>query len=85
MFRFEIQRASGECGIACLATLTGKSYEYVLVEASREKKAVGKRPHENGLFLSNIVRIAGSRIFTSEHRAPATIIETAAPKRPFWG
>jgi hypothetical protein len=57
ILKFEPQRASGDCGISCLATLSGKSYEDILVAAATEKRA-GRSPHESGLYMTSIVNIA---------------------------
>jgi hypothetical protein len=57
ILRFELQRAAGDCAIACLATISGKSYEDILVAAAKEKK-VGCAPHETGLYMTAVVSIA---------------------------
>ena len=55
VLRLQPQRAGGDCGISCLSSITGLSYEDVLVEAAGENI----RPHENGLYLNAMIRIAG--------------------------
>ncbi len=56
LLKLEFQRGE-DCGIACIASITGYRYEDVLATASR-KKPVGCFPHETGLYLSEIGRIA---------------------------
>jgi ABC-type bacteriocin/lantibiotic exporter with double-glycine peptidase domain len=56
LLKLEMQRGE-DCGLACIASITGYRYEDVLSEASR-KRPVGCFPHETGLYLSEIVRIA---------------------------
>ncbi len=51
-----VQRGVGDCGIAALAMLTGKSYEDVLEAASR----VQPRAHHKGLWMKQIQRIAAA-------------------------
>jgi hypothetical protein len=52
--RIQMQRASGDCCIASLATLTGIAYEDVLIEAAKERKV----PHNIGLFFTDLLRVA---------------------------
>lgn len=56
LLKLEMQRGQ-DCGLACIASITGYRYEDVLAEASR-KEPVGCFPHENGLYLSDMIRIA---------------------------
>lgn len=56
LLKLELQRGS-DCGLACIASLIGRSYEDVLAEASRHKRT-GEYPHCSGLYLNEIQRIA---------------------------
>lgn len=56
ILKLEMQRGE-DCGLACIASITGYRYEDVLSEASR-KEPIGSFPHENGLYLSDMIRIA---------------------------
>jgi hypothetical protein len=56
LLKLEAQRGA-DCALACLASLTGFKYEDILAEASR-KKPPGSFPHETGLYMSEIARIA---------------------------
>ena len=52
--KLQVQRSDGDCCIASLATLTGISYEDILIEAAKEQK----KPHADGLFFTDLMRIA---------------------------
>ena len=53
--KLALQRGTGDCAIAAIATLLEQPYEDVFLEAAKvEKKYRGR----NGVFLPDIVRIA---------------------------
>lgn len=61
-----IQKASNDCGIACLAMLLGKPYATVSAAAL----SAIKRPHQNGLSTREIVALArtlGARLAKAHH------------------
>lgn len=54
VIRVQIQRASGDCCVASLASITGLSYEDVLAEAGKDCKL----PHSTGMYFEDIMRVA---------------------------
>lgn len=50
------QRGKHDCGVACLATLLGRSYEEVLVAAAKVSPNVLKK----GLYANDLAKIAAS-------------------------
>lgn len=51
----QIQRGRGDCGIAALAMLLGRSYEDVFAAAVTRKY---RNPHESGMYSAQIVKAA---------------------------
>jgi hypothetical protein len=72
ILRLERQRAEGDCAIACLASITGRSYEDVLIEAAKEK---GRSPHEEGLYLSAIIRVAERLGYPVRNKRPVNLVK----------
>ncbi len=57
LLRFELQRTTGDCGIACISMITGIPYEDVLVSVAEDRR-YGALPHRTGLWLTNMMAIA---------------------------